>query len=676
MKYIEIDARNVYFEPKTEEFLNSLSTLSNKQKVLQYIKSNLRKYFINDYEAPRLLKSPQHAPDWLQQKNLKKDEVYFIDIPVKLKNFIKKCVSYLNSIPDNKDLSRLSVKDLFSLTNKWQEQVKVEKGVTLIHQYKNKYSWVELVQKEAIQKEGKLMNNCVGDYADAIRLEVKSIYSLRDEHGKPHCNLEMWRDKKVITQIRGKNNSIPKEKYLKYIQDFLNKNYIKYKKIDYDVLHDCKLVYSHKKLYSMYNLPDNYYHDGNMDLIESDVYVEDKSVKLVLPNNLTITGTLELPDYVEALPENLTVNTLDLCYRKTPLIIPKSCKIHKVLLKGGDFSYIDWKIKIDELDMEDSCISKIFNLKILRKLNAKNSDLMELPKYCPPEINIDGCHIERIQSGDYTSLDVSNIGINKLPNKLRVKDLNLQNTRVNELPSDIEIVNSLNIKGTGITHLPKLKIKNLVINNKIKSIAEYSSIDNLDISNSNIHSLENINFKSLKAVNCPLEKLPNKIFCTRLHLDNTNVKHIPDYSLTDMKVYSKHSVTIDKNLEVKRLSTNCIKRLYKNMFRVLEIKDRLPILPEKVYTGILEIENLKSVDLNNFQSDELFLINSTFGKIKSLNADYAEIRDTCIDELDSIIADTLELKNASIRTIGKFKIKELIVDGKEVSAKKYFRGLS
>lgn len=78
---------------------------------------------------------------------------------------------------------------------------------------------VLLKTKQAFQREGFLMNHCVGGYtpdsADCL------IYSYRDAQNLPHATFEVRKNSEEIVQIKGKGNGPIHPKYIHPILEFL-----------------------------------------------------------------------------------------------------------------------------------------------------------------------------------------------------------------------------------------------------------------------------------------------------------------------------------------------------------------------------------------------------------------------------------------------------------------------
>jgi hypothetical protein len=97
-----------------------------------------------------------------------------------------------------------------------------DKPVT-IFRYDDHISWVKLVSTLQFEREGRLMNHCIGNgtYFNRFRTaENYDYYSLRDLHNKPHVTLEVH-DGGII-QCKGKNNNRPSAEYQPYIKHIID----------------------------------------------------------------------------------------------------------------------------------------------------------------------------------------------------------------------------------------------------------------------------------------------------------------------------------------------------------------------------------------------------------------------------------------------------------------------
>ena len=92
------------------------------------------------------------------------------------------------------------------------------------------FRWVKLVTALQFEREGSLMNHCVGNgsYFNRWRNRETEYYSLRDARNKPHVTMEIGFNSSHplmrqghIQQCKGKNNSKPDKEYQVYIRRLL-----------------------------------------------------------------------------------------------------------------------------------------------------------------------------------------------------------------------------------------------------------------------------------------------------------------------------------------------------------------------------------------------------------------------------------------------------------------------
>jgi hypothetical protein len=81
------------------------------------------------------------------------------------------------------------------------------------------YAWVP-VEKEDELTEGAKMGNCIGRYCKTS--DTTKIYSLRNKYNNPHVSLSIIKRDQIwaLSEIKGKSNKTPIDKYIPYIQKF------------------------------------------------------------------------------------------------------------------------------------------------------------------------------------------------------------------------------------------------------------------------------------------------------------------------------------------------------------------------------------------------------------------------------------------------------------------------
>lgn len=76
----------------------------------------------------------------------------------------------------------------------------------------------ELTTKEQLDREGEVMQHCVGSYFNEVNNDKTTIYSLRDAQGRPHVTIEVKNGH--VEQVQGKQNEKPAAKYQPYVDEF------------------------------------------------------------------------------------------------------------------------------------------------------------------------------------------------------------------------------------------------------------------------------------------------------------------------------------------------------------------------------------------------------------------------------------------------------------------------
>lgn len=136
-------------------------------------------------------------------------------------------VDYLVSDSAPSRLKRMSFEQAKRKSKEWSEAnqkkgrdlIDSESDLETIHDFKDGRKIVKLLTKQALQREGFLMNHCVGGYSpDSTDYD---IYSYRDENNNPHATFEVRKNSDEIVQIKGKGNGPIHPKYIHPILEFL-----------------------------------------------------------------------------------------------------------------------------------------------------------------------------------------------------------------------------------------------------------------------------------------------------------------------------------------------------------------------------------------------------------------------------------------------------------------------
>ena len=102
----------------------------------------------------------------------------------------------------------------------------MEKIKNILQVSNDVFTWVQLLNTQAMIREGELLEHCSGDNNEPHikdMLEGKYIFlSLRDKENIPHVTIKYNSKSKIIVDLVGKQNSKPDEKYYKYIVEIMN----------------------------------------------------------------------------------------------------------------------------------------------------------------------------------------------------------------------------------------------------------------------------------------------------------------------------------------------------------------------------------------------------------------------------------------------------------------------
>jgi hypothetical protein len=438
-------------------------------------------------------------------------------------------IDFLKQTKNNtrEKITRLGVMDAHKQAVEWTERLnkkvtvlnETEQDVQVIYQYDDGFYWVKLLSENSYKREGKLMQHCVGSYADK---KGSVIFSLRDATNDPHCTVEYskaYNGEERINQIKGKQNRAVVSKYHKYVCDFLERINVKLVS-SYD-LEANGLIKANGKIYFISNLPEGITLESNLTLsnpekiptqlagkenvaISIGFYREDQEGRqnrryfnqdAIKPNeNMLDLSMWWFFDFslngVNAKLGDLKSNKLDLHQSK---IIFKTIESQMVSLDASTLVGFD-KLKVKSLLVEncdsfvlDSKINaEIVKIKNVKKLIVNDSNsLKELELSSVGEIQMNG------------TVSLWNLKVNKCNLKNNIFEHFEMVPDKHNSPGAIYLDNVTNIydlklKGK-VTNLTLLKIENSSICNlyNIKSIAFFSN------KNTAIKIKENCEFESI-----------------------------------------------------------------------------------------------------------------------------------------------------------------------------------
>jgi hypothetical protein len=465
MKYVEILARNMYFDLSAENQMKDFRKKLRQDNGRKWFDTVFRRYIIKDYDGVFKLKNKSISyPNWVIKALNEGKEIVLPNFSLSIDEF-EHWMDYINTLPSTRDLTRLSIPQLKKKIEEWDLSFKKsdEAGsndYALIFQYSNNYKWVRINSKLGLEYEGSIMNHCVGDYWEQVREGMTYIYSLRDSQNKPHVTVEVTDD--AIRQVKGKNNTIPVN-YMSYILDLINSQRIPFMEINSLDVSRLGAITIDDKLYSLDKLPSHAEYEG---------HISDKDFKRIIEADKSVQG--------------LRVVSVKFDNNKN-IIIPNKTYINDLSCNNCNITTINSKIPRmncdnSSIDFQDSLIylGKFESCKITGNFEVRESITIHDSKFlaemkCTKVAAFNNCHIDKISNVTGNVILINNCTF-KSAYDFICKELFIigQNKIWFEKPLDLDIL-SLNISGN-ITLPKKSKIRRLILkrNCHITNLSEIS----------------------------------------------------------------------------------------------------------------------------------------------------------------------------------------------------------
>lgn len=499
--------------------------LKNKSYKEKLKKDILKKYLISHQEKSEQLYQ------WLS--GVVKNYVYNNNISIEddfvFDEKIKHIINYL--------LSKDSPRKFYSMT--FQEADKQTSDWNIILQkrsYKNnendisgikkfldlKKSWVSysLESEESLLDEGEKMQHCVGSYYSEVKNGLTKIFSIRDENFQPHITIQVTDNN--IVQAYGKNNKIPKENYMTYFYDFLEKSKLGISKTVSSYL-KIKTVTIGRKNYYIENELD--YNNKVLEFLEKNPFNNDGG-EIYIKNIKNLESLNGIFDSV--IIEGSTILNIDNLFAKNITIIDS--KINKINnLKSNNasilFSMINdsFNIEANSLSVNESTFP-VANLQKTKSFNCKNQFLKNI-----------------INSTSNTDLFFENTF--------------LQNNE-NLTANSVKLINSDTLLETIINS----KINTFFIDNYFKKeISDsFKNANSVFIMKApNLLTLKNTELHEISINNAPNLLEINNIVADTLSIDkNDNIELIERCKIKKLKLKTTSNKLVTKRNRISKLTTN------------------------------------------------------------------------------------------------------------------------
>ena len=173
--------------------------------IKSWFKKQVRNYVLNNEEFAEPHVPRQHDEEWMHKAHERGEQIVIIHVDRQFENQLNHIIDWLYWLTEQdsieatrilQKLPRLTVPMAIQKSEQWTEWLNKkasssedEEGLEIIMKFKDGFSWVLLKSKQCYDREGKLMQHCVGSYYD--KQNTNKIYSLRDPQNQPHITMEV-----------------------------------------------------------------------------------------------------------------------------------------------------------------------------------------------------------------------------------------------------------------------------------------------------------------------------------------------------------------------------------------------------------------------------------------------------------------------------------------------------
>ncbi|MGZ8924325.1 MAG: PcfJ domain-containing protein [Nitrososphaeraceae archaeon] len=239
---------NIINGHSVKQYLQSQLKDITDPTVAKVLANKLQAFIVNgDTNLQQLTKLPSNAPDWAHRALQTGQLMVFTpspdldDVVSNIAHYAQKAIMDIKS-PDNNIVVRArqelhglnKVQNMEILNQKAnhyfaigsKQQARDTEGMTAEQQYQD-WIWYKLDTPEAFQREGKILQNCIGTHWTHQKCiaQNNTIYVLRTPSNESVVAIRV--EGKDIIEIKGKNNKPPVEKYMPYVFSFVKDSDIK-----------------------------------------------------------------------------------------------------------------------------------------------------------------------------------------------------------------------------------------------------------------------------------------------------------------------------------------------------------------------------------------------------------------------------------------------------------------
>jgi hypothetical protein len=185
---------------------------------------------------------PRNPPAWLAVALERGDDVRVFTAPQELTPIFDHLVDYFNWLTDSEDpimqdrrrILAVTVPIAIKKSEEWvqgdaRKAMKQEvSGVQAVASYPP-YVWVTPTTYEAVVRDGKVLQNCLGQgmYEKEFRQKQIHLFFLHDSKGEPHVAIRAEGKTRDILEVKGKQNQPPVGRYIALTAQFINDQKLK-----------------------------------------------------------------------------------------------------------------------------------------------------------------------------------------------------------------------------------------------------------------------------------------------------------------------------------------------------------------------------------------------------------------------------------------------------------------
>lgn len=165
------------------------------RQVEQWLRTAARKHIIRNAPAREAAEPKEGDPAWARRA-WEEGKLQVLELGPELRSELGEIVDWLLAEPQ-RQLSKVSYAQALDGSKAWHAKMRKKANVEedwagrrALAKAPDGFEWAEIFSRKALDREGRLMQHCVGSYADSVDAGACKIFSLRDAQNKPVLTVE------------------------------------------------------------------------------------------------------------------------------------------------------------------------------------------------------------------------------------------------------------------------------------------------------------------------------------------------------------------------------------------------------------------------------------------------------------------------------------------------------